>query len=74
MRTHQQQSCFGRPRGWRPAAEEPIAAPTAAIAATEEYGDPSDSDYGIKIIWSESGRRPGERLEKMVHRLSKRRS
>ena len=65
---------YGRPRGWRPRAEE-----EASPARNAELGDvdaadadadgvPDGDDYGIKIIWGSSKRRPGAKLEKLARR------
>lgn len=80
-RRRQQQSekegCgFGRPRGWRPREDElPIdeskAPPEEYYDDEEDAQDEADqrgSSYGIRIIWGEGKRRPGERLEQIAAR------
>jgi hypothetical protein len=55
---------YGRPRGWRPRAEETVAA--RPVAELNDEPEPNQADYGIHIIWGSSKRRPGARLEKMA--------
>ena len=55
---------YGRPRGWRPRAEEETVA--ARPEPNDEQDEPDQTDYGIHIIWGSSKRRPGARLEKMA--------
>jgi hypothetical protein len=66
---------FGRPRGWRPCEDEPIPIehePAHCRAGARQDDDDDDvdeaPDYGIRIIWGEGKRRPGERLERIAAR------
>ena len=66
---------YGRPRGWRPRAEEEVPDPRVERPGDADEGadddadaDAPDADYGIKILWGSGKRRPGMKLEKLARR------